>query len=86
MPESLINKTRADNARHALESYLYFVYPLESDPELSGNETEAVSDFLTDLMHFCRQNDLDFDDLQYRAWRHFERDVHEEERALPCSN
>ncbi len=66
------NEDRAEWARKALATFMF----------TTGSEREdAVCDLLADLMHYCRLNDIDFEDELRRGRVHFEEEVSEEEEA-----
>lgn len=76
------NKKRALLAQRALEAFSSLTgQTLGSDEEVA----EVVMDLLCDLMHFCYQHELSFDDLLSRAIEHFEEEL-EEERLDTADN
>ena len=62
---SMSNRERANRAKPALCSYQDLVG--EVDPSFEA----TVSDLLADIRHFCDDHNLNFDDLEQRALRHY---------------
>lgn len=75
-----MNEDRAKIACLALAAFAKKVglnFPMEMK--------ETVTDFLADLMHYCSEENLDFDSLLKDAKAHFEsEDAEEESDEEPC--
>ena len=67
---TLINTQRARRCAHALTTYC--------DDDLRTN----LVDFLTDAMHWCDQNDEDFDAAVNMARMHFEAECEEDHGSV----
>ncbi len=66
------NRERASQASHALDEYA----------EHTGNEDEdrktVIIDLLSDLMHLCEIEDIDFDSCLWHANDHYTTESNEE--------
>lgn len=62
------NQDRAARAEAALAAYTVGCAFIE----------DAITDLMTDLLHFAHQSELDLEALVDRAQMHFEEEVHEE--------
>ncbi len=67
-PVTELNRRRADTVTELLGRYT---------KNLKFDADAAVTDLLTDLMHFCHQHRLDFSDQLRRSALHFESEVNE---------
>lgn len=70
------NTDRAEWAKSALDVFAGET-GLDADVEADGYYT-AVKDLLGDLMHFCNQNEIDFDAALAGAETHFTAELAEE--------
>jgi hypothetical protein len=64
------NKTCAARIRKVIDHY----NTLSGLSRADGAET-SLADLIADIMHFCKQKDLDFDDLLRRANGYFAAEV-----------
>lgn len=71
------NKDRAFNIEKILTGCVFDVY------ECDEVETVLV-DMVADLMHYCFQNDVNFDDILRIAANHFDQELIEERVCEPC--
>lgn len=70
--------TLRQKARFAEEAVSVYAVRTGLDLDADGRET-AVKDLLTDLMHFCDQEDLDFEDLLSGAQGFYDEEINGED-------
>ena len=68
------NKDRAHRAWHCLQEYMSLV-GLDAKDEI----TEAITDLLADMLHFCYHHELNLDYYLEVARTHFQTEVQGEE-------
>lgn len=71
------NETRAQWAYTALEAFARETNQLQNG-DLAEDPGSVVSDLLCDLMHYCRQNNLDIEDLLRNGRGNFAEELLEE--------
>jgi len=72
------NELRADWAEYGILAFAR-ACRLEQDGELQEEMEIVISDFVCDLMHYCRLNNVNFDAALARGTGHFEEEKDEEE-------
>lgn len=73
--------TNTDRARWAKNAIDFFAEETGLMPDIEEDEREyatAVADLLSDIIHFCNQNEINFFDALDRAEMNFDAEVHEE--------
>lgn len=59
---------------------------VEHHPELKDDPEAHLSDLIADIMHFCRHNKLDYNEIEEHAARNFSGEVYDETHCAKCTH
>lgn len=77
------NEQRAEWAQHAMDAFGRKVFGGRSFDALDGDQEDAISDLICDLLHLCIVRGIDPDNVTRRAIGHFAEEIAQEMEGRP---